>query len=505
MNLQQLFTWAVARRPTHTAIRTAGEAGRTYAELETRVAAVAAGLTEAADGSVGRVAVFSPNRPAVVVALLASIYAGGTAVPVNARADTGELEYYLADADADVLLFHESLADTVAPAVADRDVRAYQFGGTPPAWADPFESLAEAAPLPEPVAVADDDHATIVYTSGTTGEPKGVPVDHESWVYRALVMNLREAVVRDDTVGLVLPLYHVIGIDTVLASIQTGATVVFPTGSDPPAILDAVETEGITTMQGVPTLMKALADAAAERDADTSSFRRIESAGGILTDAVFEAAREHLCSEYRNFYGTTEAMHISYAREDVNSVGQPADFQEVRLVEPESNDPTATVSQGDTGEVIVRMDGPEMFDGYLNKPDATAAAVHDGWYFTEDVGYRDEAGRLWLEGRLDDLIISGGENISPSDVENTLLSHPAVREAAVVGRPDDEWGERVVAFVHVRNDSEITSDDLDAHCLSSPDLADYKRPREYVFLDEIPKNPTGKIDRAQLESLADDE
>lgn len=439
MELQQLFTWAVERNPDRLAIRVAGEAGLTYAELEDRVSKVAAGFRETGIEPEDRIVVFSQNQVAVVETLLAGIYTGTTMVPVNARAESDELDYYLDDADADALVFHSSLKKTVATALEGRDLDAcFQIGDSPVGWSDAFDTLTNYGRLEDPAPVGDEDRAMIVYTSGTTGDPKGVPVTHESWVYRALVWILRDGIRGDDTVGLVLPFYHVIGITAVLASVQSGATVVLPSASDPESILEAIESEEISTMQAVPTLFQRMANSAEEGAFDTSSLRRIESAGGILTDTVFEACREHLCEEFRNFYGTTETMNISYARENVNSVGKAADFQEVRLVSTNSKDPTARVKQGDKGEVVVRMDAPEVFDGYLNKSKKTDEVVHHGWYFTGDIGHRDEQGRLWLEGRVDDLIISGGENIAPSEVEDALLGHPSVVEAGVVGKPDEE-------------------------------------------------------------------
>lgn len=493
MNLQQLFDWSVARHPDRAALDQVDGPTYSYRSLQSEARRLAGGMDELGRGNV---AVFAPNGPEVVETFFGAWYVGRAVVPINARAGAGEAAYYLDDSGADVLVFDASLADVVDECRDAVGLDEYvQVGGAPRPWARSFESLRGDAV--DPVTVGDDDVATVVYTSGTTGDPKGVPVTHESWVYRALVWILRDGVVEGDTVGLLLPLYHVIGINAVLASVQAGATVALPAGSDPEAILQAIDAKSITTAQGVPTLYHSIAGSDAVEAYDTSSLRRLETAGSILTPAVFRRVRETLCREFRNFYGTTEVMNIAYAREDEPTVGRASDFQEIRIVEVDAGDPTATVPPGERGEVIVRADAPEAFDGYLNKPDATAEAIRNGWYFTDDVGYIDGDGRLWLEGRVDDLVITGGENVSPSEVEDALLSHPSVVEVGVVGEPDEKWGERVVAYVSVQDD--VDAEALDEHCKETAGLADFKRPREYHFVDELPKNPTGKVDRKRLE------
>jgi acyl-CoA synthetase (AMP-forming)/AMP-acid ligase II len=281
---------------------------------------------------------------------------------------------------------------------------------------------------------------------------------------------IAEAGLRKDDVGLsALPLYHCAELHANLfPRVQVGATSIIHHEFDPVAVLEAIDEHDVTQLFAAPTAWNGLAQTAPTVDADTSSLRI-------------------------GFYGASPMPKDVLEKQ--GSAGLPALNHELRIVEPDA-DPEATVEQGDIGEILLA--GPCTMREYWNRPEATAQSLreHDGveWYYSGDLGYRDEDGYLYVVDRKDDMIISGGENIYPTEVEDVLFSHPDVVEAAVVGQPHDEWGEVVVAYVVGDTDAET----LDAFLQDSDDLADFKRPRAYEFVEELPKNPSGKVQKFKL-------
>jgi acyl-CoA synthetase (AMP-forming)/AMP-acid ligase II len=269
---------------------------------------------------------------------------------------------------------------------------------------------------------------------------------------------------------------------------------------DPVAVLQATAEYDVTVFFGAPTAWNAMAQVADEVDADTSSLRLGLYGASPMPKEVLDACMEAFCDDYLQAYGMTEIgpcgtfQHPDEQRTKQGSAGLPALNHDLRVVEPDAP-PDATVERGEIGEILLA--GPCTMREYWNRPDATEASLREGdgreWYYTGDLGYRDEDGYLYVVDRKDDMIISGGENIYPTEVEDVLFSHPDVVEAAVVGEPDDEWGEKVVAYVVADGDAEA----LDAAVRESDDLADFKRPRRYYFVSELPKNPSGKVQKGK--------
>ena len=305
-----------------------------------------------------------------------------------------------------------------------------------------------------------------------------------------------------------MPLYHTMGIHTLLAAQIVGGCFVCQPDWDAATALDLIESERIGSLYLAPTLFHDLVHSPAHTGADVSSVRSLAYAGAAMTSALVERCVEVFGPEtFVNHYGSTEVYTYSVhfdQRAAPGCAGRPATNARLRLVRPEAGaGPDDEVEPGDTGEIICHLSSDEAFAGYWNRPDADTKAIRDGWYFTGDLGRCDDGGNLWIVGRIDDMIISGGENVHPLEVEDVLERAPGVREVAVVGLPDDRLGQAVTAFVVLDEASagageEAAAADLDAYCLASADLARFKRPRCYRFPDTLPKSPSGKILRRLL-------
>jgi len=327
-----------------------------------------------------------------------------------------------------------------------------------------------------------------LYTSGTTGRPKGVPRSHRAeragGVSQVLQHGLR---LGHRTLG-VMPLYHTMGIHSLVAASLVGGCFVAQPSWDAARALELIEEEQIDSLYLAPTLYFDLAHHPRLGDADVSSVRAVAYAGSPMTGALVETVAAALDPEiFVNHYGSTEIYTFSVQRDQrakPGCAGRPSLNARLRL------------SPYGEGEILCHMSSDEAFAGYWNRPDADETAIRDGWYYTGDVGRIDEDGDLWVVGRVDDMVISGGENIHPVEVEDVLARAPGVREVAVFGAPDDRLGQRVVACIIA--DDGVTAEVLDEYCLASETLARFKRPREYRFVSGLPKSPSGKILRRML-------
>jgi 2-furoate---CoA ligase len=302
-----------------------------------------------------------------------------------------------------------------------------------------------------------------------------------------------------------MPLYHTMGVRSMIAmALVHGALVCLPDWSAGVAA-GLIEAERITSLYLVPTLYHDLVSLPEIARYDLSGVRIVGYAGAPMASTLtHEVARVFRPRVFLNHLGSTEVYTFTVCdrvREKPTCAGRPGLFGRVRVVEsdPErQGSPHAIVPRGETGELIVALDSPEAFNGYWCRPDADALAIRDGWYFTGDLVYVDEEGDLFTVGRIDDMIISGGENIYPVEVEDVLLRHPRVAEACVVGLPDARWGQIVAAFVVARGGETLAADELDRFCRDAKDFAAFKRPRRYELVDALPKSPTGKLLRRRL-------
>ncbi|MCG1004904.1 MULTISPECIES: long-chain-fatty-acid--CoA ligase [Halobacterium] len=477
----------------------------TYAEFDERVNRLANALAGLGVEKGDRVATVLYNGSEMAVAVYACAKLGAVFTPLNYRLSAEEVRFAVDDAGAQTLLFEAETRDAVEGAKPDLStVENYVFiDDETPDYASNFYELVErGSPHTPATTVAEDDAYAFIYTSGTTGQPKGVVHEHREMVEHNLLCIAELNITRHDVGLTVLPMYHCAELHAMLFSrIARGATNVIHHEFDAPNALRAIENHDVSLLFAAPTVWNALAQGAKEIDADTSSLRVGLYGAAPMPEQVLKDCMEQLCEDYVQAYGMTEMgpCAVFQSPEDQltkqGCAGLPALNHEVRVVEADA-DPTEEVDQGDIGEILIA--GPTTMREYWNRPEATAQSLREAdgteWYYTGDLGYLDDDGYLWVVDRKDDMIISGGENVYPTEVEDVLFSHQAVEEAAVIGEPDDEWGERVVAYVV----GDATADELDDYLRTGDALADFKRPREYYSVDELPKNPSGKIQKFKL-------
>ncbi|MGI9423354.1 MAG: AMP-binding protein, partial [Hyphomicrobiaceae bacterium] len=339
----------------------------------------------------------------------------------------------------------------------------------------------------------------MLYTSGTTGRGKGVPRRHRAERAAALAHVAQNAYLNGEVTLGVMPLYHTMGVRSLLAMALINGTFVCLPRFDAGRALNLIADERISSLYLVPTLYHDLLACPAFANSDITSVKKLGFAGAAMTDGLLQRLDRAFEPElFVNHYGSSEIYTFTVeqrAAAKPGSAGKAGINTEIRVAAIGSHDPNDTVGPGEEGQVIATLSGDEAFEGYWQRPDADAKSLHDGWYFTGDIGYRDRDGDLFVTGRVDDMIITGGENVLPAEIESVLSLHPAVAEIAVIGLPDERWGQRVTAFI--RRQSAVTEDELDQWCRQS-ELANFKRPRGFVFVDAIPKSPVGKILRRLL-------
>jgi 2-furoate---CoA ligase len=503
VNLARTLQYAAERRPDAEAV-VDGSERLTYAALHERAARVAGGLAGLGVEAGDRVAVLLKNRVETVALYWACQWLGAWFVPLNFRLGADEAAYCVQDAGAAALAFDAAGADAARAVAGD--------GGGPRAIAVAdaedgdarFDDLARAEPHRGALDRDDAEISLMLYTSGTTGRPKGVPRSHRADRAAGLTQAVHHGLdLGDRTLG-VMPLYHTMGMHSMIAMALVGGCFVVLRDWDPGAGLELLERERLTSLYLAPTFYHDLVSH--ETGADLSGVRSVGYAGSPMSPALATRCAEAFTPRvFFNHYGSTEiytwAIHRDQAAKP-GCVGRPAINARLRLVRPDADaGPGDLVAPGEDGQVCCEMTSEEAFAGYWQRPDADAAAIRDGWYFPGDTAQVDEDGDLWIVGRIDDMIISGGENIHPVEVEDVLAEHPAVAEAAVIGEEDERWGQKVVAYVVLSGDA--SEDDLDAHCRDAPALASFKRPREYRFLDELPKSSSGKILRRELRKEPD--
>ena len=504
MDLGALFARSARRQPDAAAL-VDGPLRRTYAEWYDEIRVVAGGLRAIGLRPGDALATALANRNEMATLYWASQMIGLAFTPFNWRASADELAYALRDAEARAVAFEARTAQAAEEAADGAGIpraRRIALDGAMSGACD-FGALADAPAIDGPVGADPRSICLMLYTSGTTGRPKGVPRSHHA-ERNASAHCVAQLGYRYGECQLgVMPLFHTMGVRAlVMAALLNGKLVCQPT-FDAGAALRLIQDERITALFLVPTMFHDMLDRADLGDYDLGSVRNVAYAGMSMTSALTEKCAETLKPDrFTNFYGSSEIYSFAVCDHVVDKpgcAGRAALGQEIRIVraDPDAKaGPDETLPQGETGEVAAPMDGLEAFAGYWKRPDADARAIRGGWYFTGDLGYLDAEGELYLVGRVDDMIISGGENIHPEEVEDVLDRSPLVRRAAVVGLPDARMGQKVVAFVEPA-DPDASAEALDAACLSSG-LARFKRPRAYVFVDRIPRSAAGKLLRRFL-------
>jgi acyl-CoA synthetase (AMP-forming)/AMP-acid ligase II len=484
------------------------EGGRVHATWDAfaaRSAAVAGGLRDVLGLSPGeRVAIVMRNRPEYLEAMFGAWHAGLVTVPVNARLHRDEIAYVLDHSGSCVVVTDAEHADDVVPLVDQVDRLHHAVLAPGADW----DRLVGATPR-RLTDRAPTDPAWLFYTSGTTGQPKGATLTHRNLLMASLsyYADLDHVSARDGVLH-AAPISHGSGLYG-LPHVAQGAVSVVPEsgGFDGEEIAAALRRWSGLTMFAAPTMVKRLAGDPAVVGAELSNLKQIVYGGAPMYLADLEGALEVFGPRLAQIYGQGETPMTITAlsrgehadrdhprwRDRMQSVGSPRTDVEVRVVDDEDRELPA----GEPGEVLVR--GDVVMAGYWERPEATAEALRGGWLHTGDVGSFDDDGYLTLRDRSKDLIISGGMNIYPREVEEALLRHPGVRAAAVVGRPDPQWGESIVAFVVAVDDRPPTVDELDRICLDS--IARYKRPRDYRFVDALPTSNYGKVLKRELRDL----
>ena len=490
-NLASLLTDSAARTPGRTAIKL-GDAELSYAELD-GASAHLAGLLEQHGFQPGdRVGVMLPNVPHFPIVYYGILRAGGVVVPMNVLLKEREVAYYLQDSGAKLLFAWAEFGAEARPGAEAAGARLIEVD--PSGFADVVGAAPPRAGLRD---VADEDTAVILYTSGTTGKPKGAELTHANLYGNALtkletLIQLRE----DDVILGALPLFHSFGQTAAMnAGLMAGACLTLLPRFDPVKALGIMERDGVTVFLGVPTMYNAmLAVPGAERP-DTSSLRVCISGGASLPVEVLRAFDDQFGANILEGYGLSETSPVASfnhpGRErKPGSIGTPIRDVRMRVVDEQD----AELPAGEVGEIVIQ--GPNVMKGYWRRPDATAEAMRGGWFHTGDMAKVDEDGYFFIVDRKKDLIIRGGYNVYPREVEEVLYEHPAVAEAAVVAVPHAELGEEVGAAVALKAGAEASADELQAFVKER--VAAYKYPRHVWFVDELPKGPTGKILKREI-------
>ena len=473
---------AVQMFPTNEGV-VCGDVRRTYGELATRVRRVAgllATMTEPGD----RVALWALNSDRYLELFFGIPCAGRVIVPHNTRWAEPELAYATEDAGAKVLI-----CDRDPGGLADLVERVIRID------TGEYDGLLDRAPEEDP-PVTPDSLAGLFYTGGTTGKSKGVMLTHANLMANAVHTQLAQPIVADDRYLTIAPMFHAAGVYCALVLPWVGAANVVLPAFDPGAALDAIESERVTSLIAVPTMLAAMCETQAVDPRNVSTLRWLSHGASPVALEVLRRSDELFSCELIHLYGATELSPIATVfrheerfldDERAKSCGQAPPGVDIRIVDAAGTE----VPQGEVGEVAVR--GPNVMEGYWNKPDQTETALIDGgWYRSGDVGRLDEAGYLFLVDRAKDMIVSGGENVYCTEVEDALYTHPAVLEATVFGIPDERWGEAVHAVVVPRDGAEMTEAELIAHCKER--IAGYKTPRSITFQsDPLPKSGPGKV------------
>ena len=506
MNLAHLLARSARALPTQPAVASGGRVLLDYGQLGSRCAALATSLRSTLGLAAGdRVALLMANAPEYIELLWAAWWAGLAVVPVNAKLHPREAEYILGHSGARVCFVTEDLAGGIAPlagpgATLERVIVAGD---------ESYQRLCTATPASDIAAAAPDDLAWLFYTSGTTGRPKGVMITHRNLLAMTLCYFADvDAIGAGDCIIHAAPLSHGSGLYG-LPHVACAAKQVLPEsgGFDASEIFALASAHHGVAMFAAPTMVKRLVDHVRTADPALEGLKTIVYGGGPMYLADIRDALATMGQRFVQIYGQGESpmtitalarrhfaatSHPRYL-ERLASVGVAQTGIELRIAGADDR----PVSPGTTGEVLVR--GDAVMRGYWRNPEATAATLHDGWLHTGDVGMLDRDGFLTLVDRSKDMIISGGSNIYPREIEEVLLRHPEVHEASVVGRPHPEWGEEVVAFVVRRSGAGVGERELDALCLAH--IARFKRPKVYRFVASLPKNNYGKVLKTELRAV----
>ena len=497
LDLGNSFLSSVERDPDALAI-VDGSVRMTYAQWYRRVSAVVSGFDELGLMPGDHLVTLLQNRWEAATIHWACQFAGIVITPINWRSKADEIDYYVGNSEAKVIIFEEASADAVRES---REAKACKRIALAEAWGDEikFETLLKREAADAKPRVGADAWSVMLYTSGTTAKPKGVPRRQQAERAAAVAHVAQNQYAHGERTLGVMPLYHTMGVRSLLAMSLIGGAFACLARFEVSKALDLIAAEKITNLYLVPTLYHDLVHDERFTTTDVSSVRKLGFAGASMTDGLLKELNAAFRLDlFVNHYGSSEIYTFTIdqnAPAKPGSAGRAGINQRIRVVKLGATSPEQIAAAGEEGEIIALMASDEAFEGYWRRPEANAKALRQGWYFTGDTGYLDADRDLFVTGRVDDMIITGGENISPVEIESCLSLHPKVSEVAVVGLPDERWGKIVVAFIKRRG--AVSNEDLDKFCRTSG-LANFKRPRRYVFVNDIPKSPVGKLLRRKL-------
>jgi long-chain acyl-CoA synthetase len=480
----------------------AGGRAATYRELDELSGRFATGLRESGLKPGEVVALHLPNMPQFLAAYFGALKAGTVVLPLNPLLKAPEIEYHLADSSARLVITFDAAGEA---GLACRALGVPMYLASPGRTPAPegtrllSELVSDAAPAQPGGDIHPgnaDDTAVLIYTSGTTGKPKGAELTHFQMYMNCTVAGELFGARPDDVTLAVLPFFHVFGLSSVInVSVRYGGCLSIVPRFEPKAVLDALETDQCTVIAGVPTMLHALA----QQDTtgrDLSALRVAVSGGSSLPEDVMRTFEDRYGIAVLEGYGMSEtASTCSFNQAGDRralSIGKPIWGVQMRI--GDVNDTPLPRGRDNLGQILIR--GHNVMKGYLGQPEATATTLRGGWLHSGDIGYADEDGFFFIVDRMKDLVIRGGYNVYPREIEEVLYAHPGILEAAVIGKPDERLGEEVVAVVVRRDGADLDAEDVIAYCRER--LAAYKYPREVRFMTELPKGPSGKILKAAL-------
>lgn len=424
--------------------------------------------------------------------------AGSTMSPMNWRLAAPELAAVIADAEAPLMFVDRDLTPLIE-AVQAISPRPFKVISLDPLAADSAldQALAGVSDVDPRMPLDAEQAALLIYTSGTTGKPKGVELTHRGFHYMRLCEHLEPALQwqDDDVMMMVMPNFHLVGSGLSIQSLYNGGTLSILPQLDPGQLIQVIQRDRPSIVALVPTAIQMVLDHPAAGTADFSSLRLVMYAGSPISSHLLARALREMKCKFMQFYGATESsgaisllrpeQHVIDDEAKLKSCGTPLPLIDVKFVDANGDE----VPEGAIGELVVRS--PSLFGGYWKQPDTTAAVLQDGWYKTGDAGRRDAEGLLYLVDRVKDMIVTGGENVYSAEVEQVLAKHPGVRMCAVIGLPDEKWGERVVAMIMPSDGQRPTQEEIIAHCRQH--IAGYKVPKEVRLVDAFPMTATGKV------------
>jgi len=497
LDLGTSFLASVARDPNACAIVDA-DVRLSYAQWYRKISALVTGYDAIGLKPGDHLVTLLQNRWEAATLHWACQFAGVVITPINWRAKADEIDFCIENAEAKAIVYEDVSADAVAASLEAQKIPRISLDAARDGESAFARLVAESAPDAAPRA-GPEATSVMLYTSGTTAKPKGVPRRQRAERAAAIAHVAQNLYARGERTLGVMPLYHTMGVRSLLAMSVIGGCFVCLPRYDSARALELIEAERITNLYLVPTLYHDLVYHERFAATDVSSVRKLGFAGASMTDGLLQKLTAAFQPDlFVNHYGSSEIYTFTIdqdAPKKPGSAGRAGINQMVRVVKLGAASPDEGADIGEEGEIIALLAGDESFEGYWRRPEADAKALRQGWYFTGDTGYLDADGDLFVTGRVDDMIITGGENVSPVEIESCLSLHPAVAEVAVVGLPDERWGRIVAAFV--KRSGTVEHDELDQFCRTSG-LANFKRPRRYIFVEAIPKSPVGKLLRRML-------